>query len=125
MEDFAPHEDPLIAIRQPPPLHPQRVSPFQPAKSPAMGFDLLSETTADAEWICQSGRDLLEAPRLQPTIGMEKEEQIPRTASRPGILLGGPAPGRHQHLVGALCSGDRSVVTAAVHDDDFRRLKQS
>src|SRR4029450_9896688 len=44
-------EDPLIPVRQPPQLHPQRVASLEPAKSPTFGVDPLQETADDQQML--------------------------------------------------------------------------
>src|SRR5262249_27813268 len=99
VEDFAPHEDPLVAVRQPPPLHPQRVPPLEPAKSKAIGVDSLPETAADAQRVVHGGGNLLETTRLEPAVSVEKEENVSRAGGSPGVLLGGPATEGRQDMV--------------------------
>lgn len=123
LEGRTPDENPLIAVRHPPPSDSCGVAPFEPAEDSPVVVDPLLKRSADHFFIPKNGFDLPGRLRFQPAVGVQKQEHVTGRRSRSGVELS-PATAftGHDHRSGRPSQVTGSVLTLTISDDDLVRL---
>ncbi len=122
LERPSPQKNSLIAVRNLPPADSCGVAPFEPTKDRTVVLDLLPEGSAHNLAVGQSRLDLASGSRFEPTIRVQKQQDVAACRPNPGIeLMPSSALRGHDDRSGGPRKVGGSVLTLAIDNDDFDR----